>query len=279
MIDIYSYLDCRAYLREYYQERSLREKHFSHRYICTKLGQGQGSRSYFNNILAGRVRISPNLATRLIALLGLGQEESAYFRILVLFTQSVSVEEKDIHFEQLIRANKTSKPTINPNTFTYFRKWYNIVIRELLDFFPFRDNYAALAAKVSPRITEAQAKEAIAFLESAGLIHRNPQGLYKSVAKSITTGAQSESYLINAYQMACMDLAKKSMTQNADRPQNFSTLTMSMSDEAYRQIEKKLQKFRADLVFLVEKDARPSDRVYQFNLQFFPVTDIEGKSK
>lgn len=279
MIDIYSYLDCRTYLRDYYHDRVRSEKHFTHRYICTKLGQGPGSRSYFNNILSGRVSISPNLATRLLGIMRLSQEEAVYFRLMVLFTQSSSAEEKDMHFEQLVNANKTSRPTINPETFAYFRKWHNIVIRELLDFFSFKDDFAALAGRISPTISIVQAKEAIAFLEGAGLIQKNDQGCYKSVAKSITTGSQSESYVINAYQIACMDLAKKSLTQNAELPQNFSTLTMSMSNEAYRQIEKKIEKFRSDLVFIVEKDTYPSDRVYQFNLQLFPVSDLKGKSK
>ena len=71
-----------------------------------------------------------------------------------------------------------------------------------------------------------------------------------------------------------MDLARRSMTDNAHLPQNFSTLTMSVSEQAYRQIEKKLAKLRSDVVFLVEKDAQASDRVYQFNFQLFPVSDI-----
>jgi uncharacterized protein (TIGR02147 family) len=276
MVDIFAYLDCRAYLREYYRVRSERDKTFSHRTICTKLGQGPGSRSYFNNILAGRVRISPNLATRLVGLLKLESEQAAYFRLMVLFTQSDSAEEKDMLFEQLVMANKSKQPTIHPDTFAYFRKWYNIVIRELLDFFPFSDDYPSLAAKVRPAITAAQAKEAIEFLSGAGLICKNAEGLYKSVAKSITTGSQSESFLINSYQAACMDLAKRSMGDNAGMPQNFSTLTMSVSEQAYRQIEKKLSKLRSEVVFLVEKDGQPSDRVYQFNFQLFPVSDLRS---
>jgi uncharacterized protein (TIGR02147 family) len=276
MIDLYAYLDCRAYLADYYHERSNRDKNFSHRQICNKLGQGKGSRSYFSNILAGRIRISPNLTTRLIALLDLDSERSVYFRLLVLFSQSDTAEEKDVLFEQLVKSNKAEKSTINPDTFAYFRKWYNIVIREMLDFFSFSDDYSALAASVLPPISPTQAREAIEFLNGAGLICKNAYGHYRSVAKSITTGSLSESYLINAYQMACMDLAKRSMVQNVARPQLFSTLTMSLSAETFKKIEKKLNKLRTDLVFLVEKDALPSDRVYQFNFQFFPVTDIQG---
>lgn len=280
MIDIYQFIDCRAYLREYYQERSARDKYFSHRWICTRLGQGAGSRSYFSNILAGRVRISPNLATRLVKVLELGREEAEYFRLLVLFNESDTAEERELYFDQLIRAGRPGKALLHPDTYAYFRKWYNIVIREALDILSFQGSpaeYAALARKVIPSITPAQAREAVEFLEKAGLIAKNAEGCYKSVRKSITTGTQAESVVVNQFQSACMDLAKESLIQNGEKPQAFSTLTMSLSEDAYLRIEKRLQKLRSELIFLVEKDERPSDRVYQFNFQFFPVTEVEKK--
>ena len=280
MIDIFQYIDGRAYLRGYYEARSAKDKYFSHRWICTRLGQGQGSRSYFSNILAGRVRISPNLATRLVKLLDLAKDEAEYFRLLVLFNQSETAEERELYFDQLIRAGRPGKALIHPDTYAYFRRWHNIVIREALEILSFRGGegeYAALARKVVPAITAAQAREAVELLEKAGFIAKGPDGCYKSVRKSVTTGSQAESVVINQFQMACMDLAKESLLHNAERPQSFSTLTMSLSEDAYRRIEKRLQKLRSELVFLVEKDPLPSDRVYQFNFQLFPVTEVEKK--
>jgi uncharacterized protein (TIGR02147 family) len=278
--DIHQYLDCRAYLRDYYQERSARDKYFSHRWICTRLGQGEGSRSYFSNILAGRVRISPNLATRLVKVLELGKDEAEYFRLMVLFNQSDTAEERELYFDQIIRAARPGKALLHPDTYAYFRKWYNIVIREALDILSFRGDaagFTALAKIIVPNITAAQAREAVEFLEKAGLIGKNDEGCYKSLRKSVTTGAQAESVVINQFQMACMDLAKDSLLHNADADQTFSTLTMSISEGAYKRIEKRLQKLRAELAFLVEKDESPSDRVYQFNFQLFPVTGVEKK--
>lgn len=275
MIDVYAYIDCRAFLRDYYQARSRKDSYFSHRWICTRLGQGKGSRSYFSNILAGRVRISPNLATRLLKVLELGKEEAEYFRLLVHFSQAETAEERELYFDQLIRSGRAGKELLHPDTYAYFRKWYNIVIREALDTFPFRGDYAALARKVVPNITVAQAREAVEFLEKAGLIGRREDGCYKSLRKSLTTGTKAESVVINQFQSACMDLAKESLSRPSERPQSFSTLTMSLSEDAYRRIEKRLHKLRSELVFLVQKDPNPSDRVYQFNFQFFPVTEVE----
>lgn len=275
MIDVYAYIDCRAFLRDYYQARSRKDSYFSHRWICTRLGQGKGSRSYFSNILAGRVRISPNLATRLLKVLELGKEEAEYFRLLVHFSQAETAEERELYFDQLIRSGRAGKELLHPDTYAYFRKWYNIVIREALDTFPFRGDYAALARKVVPNLTVAQAREAVEFLEKAGLIGRQEDGCYKSLRKSLTTGTKAESVVINQFQSACMDLAKESLSRPSERPQSFSTLTMSLSEDAYRRIEKRLHKLRSELVFLVQKDPNPSDRVYQFNFQFFPVTEVE----
>jgi uncharacterized protein (TIGR02147 family) len=278
MIDIFQYLDSRAFLRDYYRERSARDGYFSHRWICTRLGQGAGSRSYFSNILAGRVRISPNLATRLVKVLELGKPEGEYFRLLALFNQAESAEERELYFDQIIRAGRPGKELLHPDTYAYFRKWYNIVIREALDFLSFKgseSDCAALAKRVVPNLIPAQVREAVEFLERAGLIKKDAAGCYKSVGKAITTGAQAESVIINQFQMACMDLAKDSLMHRSGTDQIFSTLTMSLSGDAYKRIEKRLQKLRAELAFLVEKDPQPSDRVVQFNFQLFPVTGTE----
>ncbi|MEO6095949.1 MAG: TIGR02147 family protein [Fibrobacteria bacterium] len=280
MIDLFQYLDCRAYLKDHYQERSARDAYFSHRWICTRLGQGKGSRSYFSNILAGRVRISPNLATRLVKLLELDKDQAEYFRLLVLFNQSDTAEERELYFDQIVRSANPGKALLDPDTYAYFRKWYNIVIREALDILSFKGEtaeYVALAKTLVPNITPAQAREAVEFLEKAGLIGKDEQGRYKSLRKSITTGTQAESVIINQFQMACMDLAKDSLMRHPETDQLFSTLTMSISEGAYKRIEKRLQKLRSELAFLVEKDEAPSDRVYQFNFQLFPVTGVEKK--
>lgn len=278
MIDIFQYLDSRAFLRDYYRERSVRDSYFSHRWICTRLGQGAGSRSYFSNILAGRVRISPNLAARLIKVLDLGKAEGEYFRLLALFNQAESAEERELYFDQIVRAGRPGKELLHPDTYAYFRKWYNIVIREALDILSFKGSEsecAALAKRVVPNLTATQVRDAVEFLEKAGLIKKDAGGCYKSVRKAVTTGAQAESVVINQFQMACMDLAKDSLLHRPGTDQIFSTLTMSISGEAYKRIEKRLQKLRAELAFLVEKDAHPSDRVVQFNFQLFPVIGTE----
>ena len=62
----------------------------------------------------------------------------------------------------------------------------------------------------------------------------------------------------------------KSDNGRAVELQNVSTNMISLSPEAYRRIETRLQKFKAEVRSIVHKDDKPAEWVYLLNLQLFP---------
>ena len=58
---------------------------------------------------------------------------------------------------------------------------------------------------------------------------------------------------------------------------DMSTLTLSISEDAYGTMKEEIANFRKKLLGIAEKDRIP-DRVYQLNYQFFPLSKLkEGK--
>ena len=57
--------------------------------------------------------------------------------------------------------------------------------------------------------------------------------------------------------------------------QNISTNILSISKENYFRIKNKIEKFRDEIRSLVHKDEKPSDYVYQMNIQLFPSARIK----
>jgi uncharacterized protein (TIGR02147 family) len=127
-----------------------------------------------------------------------------------------------------------------------------------------------LSKKLHPQITVKQARESIALLKKLGLIRKNERGFYKPIDRSITTGPYVKDALVKQYQAKCLDLAKQAIVSDPPGPKNFSTMTLRISREAYKTLEKRLQSFRAEARSIAHKDENPAEVVYQMNIQLFP---------
>jgi uncharacterized protein (TIGR02147 family) len=140
----------------------------------------------------------------------------------------------------------------------------------MLDIYDFKDNYHDLAKKVFPEISVKQAKEAITLLQKLNLIAKNEDGFFKPTDKSIVTPDYVKDELVKQYQLSCLEMAKQSLIKSGPLPQTIATNIISVSEEAYKRIEKKIEKFRSEIRSLVHKDDKPATRVYQMDIVLFP---------
>ena len=265
---IYSYNNFRRFLADCQQARQTAEKRFSKSALSKLLGL-PNTRSYFTDVLKGR-KVSNVFIDRFIKIFELNKDEAQFFRVLVLFNQAENVEERELYFDQLISLNRTPKRIMEKNIYSYYKNWYNGVIRALLSMYDFSDNYSDLAKNVFPRISIKQAKESIGLLQKLNLIAKNPKGFYKPTEQSITTPDYVKDELVKQYQLSCLEMAKQSLIKSGPLPQTITTNIISVSDEAYKRIEKKIEKFRSEIRSLVHKDDKPATRVYQMDIALFP---------
>ena len=135
--DIFLYIDYRKYLEDYYSTMKALDPGFSHTYICHCLGQ-KNAKSYFNNVVKGRIDITATFIDRLISLLKLNRDEAKYFRALVNYNQTASSSEKEFFFDQLIRLNKTPHRLIDKNAYSFYKEctivpsgrfWISLILR------------------------------------------------------------------------------------------------------------------------------------------------------
>jgi uncharacterized protein (TIGR02147 family) len=232
---------------------------------------GFKSPGHFTQIIQGKADISSHLAFNFAQFMKLKKREADYFELLVRFNQAKGHEEKKTCLERLSSFAESKVKLISAQQYRFFEKWFYIAVRELLSFFPFRDDYAELGAKVDPPITPAEAREAIEILETLGLIRRNGLEEYERVDPIISTGYDANATVIRQFQMATLDLAKEAMERFPREKRSISTLTLSLSEQAYQSIEEELKVFRRKLL-TIAKNEENVDRVMQFNFQIFPVS-------
>jgi uncharacterized protein (TIGR02147 family) len=267
-VTIFDYNNFRKFLADYQDARQAVEKGFS-KSECSRLLGLPNTRSYFNDVLSGK-KVSSAFIERFIKVLSLSKEEAQFFRVLVLFNQAESADERELYFDQLISLNRTPKRILGANIFAYYKYWYNSVIRALLSIYDFKNDFESLSKKVFPPITPKQAKQSICLLLDLNLIMKNENGFLKPTEKSITTPEYVRDELIKQYQLSCLEMAKNSLIKNASGPQSISTNVISISDQGYKRLEKKIEKFRSEIRSLVHKDEHPARKVYQLDVMLFP---------
>jgi uncharacterized protein (TIGR02147 family) len=261
---VYAYNDFRKFLADYQVARMEQESGFSKSEFSRML-QLPNTRSYFTDIMKGK-RVSETFVERFITVIGFNRDEAHYFRTLVRFNQAENLEEREFYFEQLIDLNRTPSRTLDKKMLRYYGKWYNGVIRALLEIDDFTDDYDALAKRLRPPITKNQTKKAVELLLELGLAARDSRGIIRTTDKAIQAPENVREELIRHYQLQCFSLAQKKLVGEPEGISYSFTNTISLSGRGHQRLIRLLEKFQSQVRSLVHKDDEKADRVVQLNV-------------
>ena len=275
--NIFEYIDFRRYLADLYKAKRGSDPGFTHAYICHKLGQ-PNSRSFFNNIISGRKKLSPSFVELLIKIFNLRTVESNFFRALVNYNQASGADEKEFYFDQIVQLNRTPYTLIEKGAYEYYKKWYHSTIRSLLAIIDFKNDYKSLAGRLCPAITLKQARESITLLKKLRMVEPDVNGFLRPSDRILSTGPNSHNDILKQYQIQCLELGKQAVVNDQNQPCFTTTYTVFVSDTGYGRILSRLEQCRSEIRSIIHKDEEPSTRVYQVNLQLFPKTKPSGKS-
>lgn len=274
MVCIFDYQNYRLFLSDFLNEKKQLDKGFSQREILKKMGVN--STGFLANVLSGRNNLTTTQIASLSKVLRLNRLETAYFEPLVLFTQAKTIDEKNAYFSRLIKLYKSKYKKLNAGQLSLFAQWHYAVIRELIYFIEFKDDYKSLAKMVDPPITPVEAKEAITELERIGLITRDRKGIYRQKSGIVSTGDEIKSFHVKRFQKETMKRAQRALDTVPAKKRDMSVLTLKLSAEKAKEIKAEIQMFRKKLLRLAEIDSY-QEQVYQCNINFFPVTKKEGE--
>jgi uncharacterized protein (TIGR02147 family) len=274
MAEVFDYFNYRKLLKDLYNERKAQNPFFSYRVMGRKVGFT--SAGFFSKILQGKANISLKTALEFAKLFKLKKYELHYFEMLVQFNQAKTHDEKKYFFEKLISMKQTKGKNLVPEQYELFSRWYYVVIREILDFYPFYGDYKELSTMVVPAVKEAEAKKAIIVLEKLGLIAKNPDGYYERADAVISTGDEWKSLAIRNFQMETADLAKQAIRNIPNQERDISTLTLSISSKTLESVRERIKQMRRELLELARADAF-ADRVHHVNIHVFPVSRSKNR--
>lgn len=270
MIDLFGYLNYRDFLRDAYEERHSGDWRFSHRYIAERAGFDS---SMFNKILQGKRNLTERMVKVFADIFCSDDREKAYFANMVAFNQAKTHSESRQYLEKLVATKECKVEDLAKDQFEYFDHWYHAVVRELVTFYPYVGDDAALGLMVRPPITASQVKSSIALLERLSMIRKDETtGAYVQTQGLISSGSESYSTAVNSYIQQNLDVAQTALDRFDKTERNLSTLAFACDETTYAELVEMVRRFRREVLAKVSQCEKPN-RVFQLGMQLFPLSD------
>lgn len=269
-MNIFTYTDYRKYLKDYFEFKKKSCSFFSHRYLCNKLGLK--SSNFILLVIKGMRNISDDICIKLIDVFQLKDNEAEYFKYLVLFTHAKNNIDKNNYWKKMISLRPQRKNGyIDEAKFKCYDQWYNLAIREIITAMGKDIDYQKLAKQISPPISAKAAKESVNLLSELGMVKKNENGQFEKSDTIIETDPKVNSLAVFNYHKEMASLAKTNLINTKREERNFSSCTLDVSEDGYKMIVEMISDFREKLMEVCALDEK-LERVYQLNLQLFPIT-------
>jgi uncharacterized protein (TIGR02147 family) len=187
--------------------------------------------------------------------------------------------ERAYYYEQMLKCKSganTPAFQLRKDQYEYLSKWYHSAVRALIELKPFNDDYARLCKMLSPPITKTQVRKSVQLLERLGLIARGNDGMYRITENVIKVGDEIPQEARDRFFLEYAELAKQSIVNASPESRKIFSLTLGVSKRTYDIICKESKEFKERIKKIVG-DEQSNDRVYQYQIAFFPLTGTAVK--
>ncbi len=250
-----------------FHERQRRNSAYSLRSFARQLGL---SAPVLSEVLRQKRGLPERQMGRVVSSLGLTPQEAQIFKTTA---KTWRVGLRGLADVELSKADY--KVLDNERDFRIIAEWEYYAVFESLELGDFSQSPAWIAAKLG--ITESRAKVVLESLISAGLIARTPSGKLVKTAKELDTPQDVQSTALRRSHRESLELASSKMETVPIAKRFFSSSTIAIDRENIPQAKELIREFRQKLAKLLA--GNPSNEVYQFCVQLFPLTVPANQKK
>jgi uncharacterized protein (TIGR02147 family) len=273
--DIFSYLDYREYLGDYYVAAKKESKAFSYRYFSRKAGFS--SPNFLKLVIEGKRNISEESITRFGRALKLSTAEQRFFSNLVAFCQAENEEKKNEAFERVAASRRFKQARrLDGQFYLYLSRWYYPAVREMVARHDFIEDPEWIAKQLLPPIHPNDVLECLEVLLDLGLVERNSEGELGRGDPSITTGHQVHNLAVSNYHRQMLKRASDSIETVSSENRDISAMTVSIANNTIADLKSRIHNFKEGVLDRCDRDEK-SEVVYQINIQLFPLTQVNGE--
>lgn len=294
-----TYTDFRLYLKDVYEYRRRAESTGLRAYSYSTFSAAADIKSpnYLKLIIEGRRNLSDDMITKFARALRLQKAEAEEFRVLVRYGQETEPISRNQYLKELadLRARRAfDSGAIKQQAWDKVPNWMGWVLYAMTDqqgvSFDPDELYRLFRAKTSPEDIRSELKRLI----DNGDLKAQKKAADEGVDSGARPGSVSDIVkgrdliespqdlpveMIRKLQAELIYLGIESLFRDSPKEREFGAMTIAMTQTEFEQVRFELRQLRKRLQkdLMVKRQAAKGERVYQMNIQLFPVTDkVDG---
>ena len=278
------YMDYRLFLADFYHYKKAltRTSIRPYSYAIFSAAADIKSPNYLKMIIEGKRNLSPDMVAKFAKACGLNKAHTDEFKLLTFFNQCEDPADRNYALKQLSEfrmEQKIKHGELDRKVLEKVPNWIGWIIYALVDQAGVTFQITQLKDLLRGKASESEIENAFENLLKSGELVKDP--VTGEITKGKPTEAPEEipSALVRKLQMQLMYLGLESLYQDQAAEREFGSLTLSLTEKEFEELKFKLRQMRKSL----NKDnsiarlAAKGDRVYQLNLQLFPVSNAAKK--
>ncbi len=281
-----AYTDYRAYLRDFYEFKRKQTKTQLRPYSYGTFAAAADIKSpnYLKLIIDGQRNLSRDMALKFARALQLNKEESDEFIALVEFTQAIEPIERNRNLKTLsdIRVRRQLKSgEIDAETWDKVPSWITWVLYALSEQKNVRFEPEALFDMLRGKARIEEIRKSLDKLYASGELIKNPETGEVTKGRELMSGSENVPVaLVRKLQAELIYLGLESLFQDNPKDREFGTQTLALSEEEFEHLKFELRQFRKRWTkdISVARKTAKGTKVFQLNIQLFPVSN-EGKGE
>jgi uncharacterized protein (TIGR02147 family) len=275
-----AHTDYRLYLREFYEYKRHQTRGDRRPYSYTNFAAAADIKSpnYLKLIIDGQRNLSIDMARKFGRALALNREDLEEFLVLVEFSQAVEPLERNRHLKVLadLRVRQQLKTgEIKTETWEKVPSWVTWVLYALTDqrdvAFTQDELYALMRGKARPE----EIRRSLDRLIASGELVRDADTGRVHKGRELMSGSETIPVaLVRKLQSELIYLGLESLFQDQPQEREIGAQTMALTGDEFEKLKFELRQFRKRWTkdISVARKTQKGDRVFQLNIQLFPVT-------
>ncbi len=271
-MDIYTYLDYRRFLDDWFRAAKQGNPRFSHRMFARLAGQK--SPSLLIQVIRGERNLTQATTEAFAGAMQLRPPEATFFGDLVLLGQAKTTDEQNRAWARISASRRFREARqLEARGVEIFSNWHHAAIRELAARDDFDPDPEWIARQLRPRVTPAQARKAMEALVEIGLLAQGEDGSVSLSDASLVTPHEVAGMAARNYHRSMLNLAADS-TDSADRDErHLSAVTVCIPRSLVPRLKREIDAFQEKLLDLCDSAEESAEQVYQLHLALFPLSE------
>lgn len=231
---------------------------------------GLKSHTLINLFLQGKRNIKVRHVDLLSKGLHLTSQESLYLKALIQYTNSDSIEERELNSILLTELNPGKEFTTKEiEEYRVMSDWSYSALLSTMDLSTFDGTLSGLSEKLGHRLSSSEIDSKVLRLKNLGLVTEGKGRITPTYKKTTTKNDVRDDGARELHKQAA-DLAKDAIDEIPLEQREFQSYAVTLDSRNLKKFKTLIRKFISQVS--VESERGNTDEVYQFNIQFFQLT-------